>query len=77
VTINLGSSTGYSVKQVIDEVSQHLPVNYSIGPRRAGDPAKLIASSDRAKDLLGWTTKRTLKDIIKTDLDFRIKHETR
>ena len=33
-TINLGSSTGYSVKQVIDEVSQYFPVNYSIGPRR-------------------------------------------
>lgn len=76
-TINLGSSTGYSVKQVIDEVSQYFPVNYSIGPRREGDPAKLIASSERAKNLLGWTVKRTLKDIIKTDLDFRIKHETR
>lgn len=76
-TINLGSSTGYSVKQVIDEVSQYFPVNYSIGPRREGDPAKLIASSERAKNLLGWTVKRTLKDIIKTDLDFRIRHETR
>ncbi|PKM65239.1 MAG: UDP-glucose 4-epimerase GalE [Firmicutes bacterium HGW-Firmicutes-19] len=76
VTINLGSSTGYSVKQVIDEVSIHFPVKYSIGPRREGDPAKLIASSERAKKLLGWTPKRTLKDIIKTDLDFRIKHET-
>jgi UDP-glucose 4-epimerase len=75
-TINLGSSTGYSVKQVIDEVSQYLPVNYSIGERREGDPAKLIASSKKAKELLGWTVKRTLKDIIKTDLDFRIKHET-
>jgi UDP-glucose 4-epimerase len=76
-TINLGSSTGYSVKEVIDEVSNYFPVNYSIGPRREGDPAKLIASSKRAKDLLGWTVKRSLKDIIKTDLDFRIKHETR
>jgi UDP-glucose 4-epimerase len=75
-TINLGSSTGYSVRQVIDEVSQHLPVNYSVGPRRAGDPAKLIASSSRAQELLGWMPKRSLKDIIQTDLDFRIKHET-
>lgn len=77
VIINLGSSAGYSVKEVIDEVSSHLPVNYTIGPRRPGDPAKLIASSTRAKELLGWRPKRTLKDIIKTDLDFRIKHETR
>lgn len=76
VTINLGSSTGYSVKEVIDEVSNYFPVNCSIGPRREGDPAKLIASSEKAKELLGWMVKRTLKDIIKTDLDFRIKHET-
>ncbi len=76
VTINLGSSAGYSVKEVIDEVSCHLPVNYTIGPRRPGDPAKLIASSSKAKELLKWSPKRTLKDIIKTDLDFRIKHET-
>ena len=75
-TINLGSSTGYSVKQVIDEVSKHLPVNFTMGPRRAGDPAKLIASSERARELLDWTPKRTLEDIILTDLNFRRKHET-
>ncbi len=76
-TINLGSSAGFSVKEVIDEVSRHLPVRYSIGPRRPGDPAKLIASSTKARELLGWVPKRTLKDIIRTDLEFRKKHETR
>jgi UDP-glucose 4-epimerase len=54
--INLGSQNGYSVKQVADTFNEvtkaNLPVEY--GPRRAGDPAKLIASNSRAKELLGW-----------------------
>ena len=53
---NLGNGTGFSVKQVIDisrKVTNHL-IPAVICPRRAGDPAKLIASSEKAKTILKW-----------------------
>jgi len=54
---NLGcGGAGYSVKEVIDTArrvtGREIPTN--IGPRRAGDPAILVASSDRIKTELGW-----------------------
>ena len=45
--------------------------NYEIGEFRPGDPAKLIASNDKAKEILGWSPKRGLKEIIESDLEFR------
>lgn len=71
--VNLGSNEGYSVKEVVDVVSKYLPVNYNIVGRREGDPAKLIASNKKAKELLGWSPKYKLDDMVKTDLDFRKK----
>jgi UDP-glucose 4-epimerase len=64
---NLGSSNGFSVKQVIDiarEVTgRDIPV--VLEQRRAGDPAVLIASSQRARQELGWNPARSnLKEII-------------
>ena len=54
---NLGSGEGFSVRQIIDlarKVSgDAIPVIER--PRRSGDPAVLIASSDKARTLLGWT----------------------
>ncbi|KJJ60365.1 UDP-glucose 4-epimerase [Corynebacterium diphtheriae] len=58
---NLGSGEGYSVKQVIDtcrEVTGH-PIPAEVAPRRAGDPAVLIASSAKAQSELGWKPQRT------------------
>lgn len=53
---NLGSGNGFSVKQVIDAVrtvtGRDFPVKY--GDRRAGDPARLVADSTRAREVLGW-----------------------
>ena len=71
--VNLGSNNGYSVKEVIDIASKYGKVNYDIEGRRDGDPAKLIASNLRAKEILGWTPKLNLDDMIKSDLDFRKK----
>ena len=54
---NLGNGTGFSVQQVVDavrEVTGH-PVPVEVGPRRAGDPAQLVAASDRIRADLGWT----------------------
>ncbi|RHW42686.1 UDP-glucose 4-epimerase GalE [Neobacillus notoginsengisoli] len=66
---NLGNGTGFSVKQVIEEarkVTNH-PIPEKISERRAGDPAVLIASSDRAKEVLGWKPKyNDLRTIIET-----------
>ncbi len=66
---NLGSGNGYSVKQVIDvsrEVTGH-PIPAKIEARRAGDPAVLIASSERARKELGWAPKRDkLEAIVKS-----------
>ena len=53
---NLGNGVGFSVKEVIEEarsVTGH-PIPAKIEARRAGDPAQLIASSDKAKTILGW-----------------------
>jgi UDP-glucose 4-epimerase len=53
---NLGNGSGFSVKQVIEaarRVTGH-PIPVEIKPRRAGDPARLVASSAQAKSDLGW-----------------------
>jgi len=58
---NLGNGTGFSVQEVVDavrEVTGH-PVPVVVGERRAGDPAQLVASSDRIRADLGWTPEHT------------------
>ena len=53
---NLGSGTGFSVNEMV-EVARGVtgdPIPVEIAPRRAGDPAQLIASAAKAKDTLGW-----------------------
>lgn len=66
---NLGSGDGYSVREVIEmcrEVTDHeIPAEES--PRRAGDPATLIASSEKITRELGWTPQRTDLRTIVTD----------
>jgi UDP-glucose 4-epimerase len=64
---NLGNGTGFTNRQVVDvarEVTGHeLPVE--VAPRRDGDPATLVASSQRARDDLGWTPEKdTLQHMI-------------
>lgn len=64
---NLGNGVGFTVKEVIDtarEVTGH-PIPAKVTPRRAGDPAQLIASSDKARTVLGWNPQHAdLKEII-------------
>ena len=71
--VNLGSNKGYSVLEIIKEVEKHYPVNYKITDRRKGDPAKLIASNEKAKEILGWSPKRDLSEIINSDIEYRKK----
>lgn len=53
---NLGSGVGFSVKEIVEaaEKATGFEIPKEFGQRRAGDPAKLIASSQKAKEVLGW-----------------------
>ena len=58
---NLGNGTGFSVQEVVDaarEVTGH-EIPTTDGPRRAGDPAQLVASSERIRADLGWAPRHT------------------
>lgn len=68
---NLGSSRGYSNLDVAEVVNNILPLPYSFGPRRAGDPAILTADASKAKRILNWETKLSLSDIVQSDLNYR------
>ncbi|MDF2720914.1 MAG: galE [Paenibacillus sp.] len=74
---NLGNGTGFSVKQVI-ELAEKVTggaIQSNILPRRAGDPAVLIASSDKAKNVLGWQPKfADLETIIATAWNWHKHH---
>ena len=66
---NLGSSQGFSVKEIIAAARKvtEKDIPSTIGERRAGDPATLIASSNKAKEVLGWQPTRTSIDHIIKD----------
>lgn len=66
---NLGSSQGFSVKEIVKAVRNvtELPIPEKIGERRAGDPSTLIASSEKARKILGWNPTRTNIDRIISD----------
>ncbi|NLC03500.1 MAG: UDP-glucose 4-epimerase, partial [Tissierellia bacterium] len=70
---NLGNGMGFSVKEIIDasEKVTEQNIKKEIGPRRAGDPPILVASSDKIKKVLGWEPKHTdIKDIIQSAWNF-------
>lgn len=74
---NLGNGEGFSVKEVIEvarKVTKH-PIPAVVSPRRAGDPAKLVASSDKAMKELKWKPKyNTLEKIIDTAWTWHKNH---
>jgi UDP-glucose 4-epimerase len=77
VTINLGNGTGHSVMQVIESVQRvsGRRVPYRISPRRAGDPAVLVASAERAQRELGWRPRfADLDEMVRTALLWREAH---
>ncbi|WP_223594230.1 UDP-glucose 4-epimerase GalE [Neobacillus bataviensis] len=63
---NLGNGLGYSVKEVIEtcEKVTGVKANVEMADRRAGDPARLVASSAKILDELGWKAQRNLEQII-------------
>jgi len=64
---NLGCGDGYTVNEVIEAARSVTgrPINVVVGPRRPGDPAVLVASSDKIKRVLQWSPRQgSLEDIV-------------
>jgi nucleoside-diphosphate-sugar epimerase len=73
---NVGTGAGQSVLEVMRAVEQERgqKVPHEIGPRRAGDPAVLVANADKLKRSLGWKPKFVeIKDIMTTAWQFEQK----
>ena len=71
---NIGNSQGFSVQEVIETVSRitDRKISYRTAPRRAGDPATLVASSERIRKELGWSPAfSTLESIIQTGWNWK------
>ncbi|MFF3842384.1 UDP-glucose 4-epimerase GalE [Streptomyces sp. NPDC001930] len=76
---NLGNGNGFSVREVVEtvrKVTGH-PIPEVTAPRRAGDPAVLVASAEAARERLGWTPSRPdLADVVADAWAFaRARHE--
>ncbi|WP_436738608.1 UDP-glucose 4-epimerase GalE [Streptomyces sp. BBFR102] len=66
LTVNVGSGQGVSVRELVDLINEvtgkHIaPV---VLPRRPGDPARVVASTERAADALGWRARLTPRDMV-------------
>jgi UDP-glucose 4-epimerase len=66
---NLGSGAGFSVLEVVEAVRRVTghPVPTEVAPRRAGDPAVLVASSAKIRDRLGWVPRKPTVDEMVAD----------
>ena len=74
---NLGNGKGFSVKEMIEAAKKATgkDIKVEMGERRAGDPAQLIASSEKARKVLGWNPKFTdVEIVIKTAWNWHQKH---
>ena len=66
---NLGTGSGYSVREIVQaarDVLNRPEFSPEVMPRRPGDPAMLVANSDKAQKLLGWRATRTISDMIQS-----------
>lgn len=74
---NLGNGVGFTVKEVVEtarKVTGH-PIPAKEEPRRSGDPSMLIASSAKAKEVLGWNPQYAdLETIIGTAWNWHKSH---
>jgi UDP-glucose 4-epimerase len=74
--INLGTGTGYSVKEIINAVEQVTghPVPVQFEERRAGDPPVLYANPQKSREVLGWIpTHSDLHNIIQSAWNWELK----
>jgi UDP-glucose 4-epimerase len=76
---NLGNGEGMSVRQVVEAVSRvaERQVPHEIGARREGDPARLVASNERARRELKWAPRlASLDTIVETAWQWHSRHPT-
>lgn len=74
---NLGSEKGFSVKEIIDSAKQVTGVDFTVieEARRSGDPAVLIASSEKIRNELGWQAERSnVEEVIATAWQWHKNH---
>ena len=74
---NLGNGVGYSVREVIEAAKAvtGFPIKAVESPRRMGDPARLVASSEKARSILGWNPiHNSLEEIIADAWNWHKKH---
>lgn len=66
--INLGAGAGVSVRELAEAVGRRANRRFTplIAPRREGDAASLVADNHRARDILGWSPRFSLDDIVET-----------
>ena len=72
-TLNCGYGHGYSVREVLDSVARVAGVELKVieSPRRAGDPASLVAGASRIGEVLGWAPQHDdLDHIVRTALEW-------
>jgi UDP-glucose-4-epimerase GalE len=77
IAVNLGTGTGYSVKEVLNKIEQvtRRKVPARIAPRRPGDPPALVADPRLAEQVLRWKAKRSLDEIVTTAWKWMQKHQ--
>jgi UDP-glucose 4-epimerase len=70
---NVGTGIGSSVLEVIDAIAKvkGIEIEPTHGPRRAGDPARLICSTDRIRATLSWKSEKSLEDIVRSAVEAR------
>jgi UDP-glucose 4-epimerase len=74
--VNLGSGSGYSVRQVVSAIERVTGAGFAarVGPRRAGDSASLVADIGKARRLLAWRPRRDLEEIVASAAEFHRRH---
>lgn len=80
LTMNCGYGRGYSVREVTDVVKRVSGVDFPVrlSPRRAGDPATLVAKADRIRETLGWRPEHDdLEEILRHALAWETALRTR
>ena len=70
---NLGSGDGVSVGQIMATVSAVTGIDFvpELGPRRSGDPDRIVASGERAARDLQWTMRHSLEDMVRSAWESR------
>ena len=77
---NLGTGTGTTVMEIVEAVERvsGAPVKRAVGRRREGDPPALVASADKARDVLGWVPQHSdIDTIIQTAWNWHQKEANR